>query len=283
MGGHPYERVVMGARVGLIGVVVAAGIAALASLLVERRSNRRLRLDAAMRAGGLLEPGPDGRADPAASAARLLALTQLDHAQLAVALLVDVWPDQQVREDRVSSETVILVIDAALRSDEENAQLMAAELLCRNAKRLNPCQSLHWPSAVDGRWLPHLAPKARLLLLDGMVLMTVSSTSNENALLSVAVRLYGCAYDGDPDPHVKGRVGTLIKAIVPELEKLDYTEFMQGTRTVSLAQLRMAAAAAVPNPDRYLAQVVQDRSGKLRDWAAGCPREVDSAAGALAD
>ena len=51
------------------------------------------------------------------------------------------------------------------------------------------------------------------------------------------MRLYG-EYDGDSDPNVRGCVGTLIKAIVPELEKLDYTEFMQGSRTVSLAQLR---------------------------------------------
>jgi hypothetical protein len=272
----------MAVWVGLLGVVVAAVIAALVSLAVDRQSNRRLRLDAAMKAGGLLVPGPSGQADPAASASGLLALTQLGHAQLAVALLVDVWPDGEDRQDRVSSETAILVIDAALRSDEGNAQLVAAELLCRHAKRLDPCQSLHWPSSVDGRWLPHLAPKAKLLVLDGLVLMAVSSPSNENALRSVAVRLYG-AYEGDPEPHVKGCVGTLIKAIVPELAKLDYTEFMQGARTVSLAQLRSAAAAAAPNPDRYLAKVVQDRSGKLRDWAARCPNEVGTAAGALAD
>jgi hypothetical protein len=42
--------------------------------------------------------------------------------RLAVALLVDVWPDQDCRGPRVSSETAILVIDAALRSDEENAR-----------------------------------------------------------------------------------------------------------------------------------------------------------------
>lgn len=271
----------MAALVGLIGVLGAAGIAAVVSHVAGRQSNRRLRLDAAMRAGGLLEPGPSGHADPAASASGLLALTQLNHAQLAVALLVDVWSDRKDGEDRVSSETAILVIDAALRSDEENAQLIAAELLCRNAKRLDPCQSLHWPSAVDGHWLPRLGPKAKLLLLDGIVLMTVSSASNPNALRSVAVRLYG-AYDGDPDPNVKGCVGTLIKAILPELEKLHYTEFMQGSRLVSLAQLRSAAAAAAPNPDRYLAQVVQDRSSKLRDWAARCSHEVATAAGALA-
>jgi hypothetical protein len=89
-----------------------------------------------MQAGSLLEPSPGGHADPAASAAGLLALTQLDHAQLAVALLVDVWPDQEGREDRVSSETAILVVDAALRSDDKNAQLIAAELLCQIAEML---------------------------------------------------------------------------------------------------------------------------------------------------
>ena len=107
-----------------------------------------------------------------------------------------------------------------------------------------------------------LAPKAKLLLMDGIVQMTISSKSNENALRSAAVRLYG-AYDGDPNPHVKGCVGMLIKAIVPDLEKLDYTEFMQGSRTVSLAKLRSAPAAAAPNPDGFLAKVVRDRSGKL--------------------
>ena len=140
---------------------------------------------------------------------------------------------------------------------------------------------MHWPSAADGCWLPDLPQKAKLLLLDGLLLMTVSGPSNPNALRSVAVRLYG-AFNGDPDRHVKGCVGMLIKAIVPALEKLDYTEFMQGRGTVSLAQLRSAAAEAAPNPDRYLAQVVLDRSRKLRDWAADCPHEVDTAAGALA-
>ena len=66
------------------------------------------------------------------------------------------------------------------------------------------------------------------------------------------------------------------------LEKLDYTEFMQRRGTVSLAQLRSAAAEAAPNPDRYLAQVVLDRSRKLREWAADCPQEMDTAAGAVA-
>jgi hypothetical protein len=85
-------------------------------------------------------------------AAGLLALTRLDHADLAVALLVDLWSEREGPEDpdRVSTETAILVIDAALRSTSANAQLVAAELLCRNAKWLQPGQSLHWPSSLEG-------------------------------------------------------------------------------------------------------------------------------------
>jgi hypothetical protein len=41
-------------------------------------------------------------------------------------------------------------------------------------------------------------------------------------------------FAGDQDPNLKGCVGTLIKAIVPELEKLHYTEFMQGSRSSRL-------------------------------------------------
>src|SRR5262245_9177816 len=48
---------------------------------------RRLKLDAAMRAGALFAPSGDQVANPASVASGLLSLTKLDHADLAVALL----------------------------------------------------------------------------------------------------------------------------------------------------------------------------------------------------
>jgi len=171
------------ALIAVFGVLVAGG-GSLAGYLLQRQSNRRLaqehederarlRLDAAMRAGSLLAPGEAGPADPAVVASGLLALTRLDHAELAVALLVDLWSKDS---SRVSEETAILVIDAALRSDRPSAQLVAAELLCRHAAGLDPCQSLHWPSSIDGCWLPGLAARAKLLLADGLIIMTYTST-----------------------------------------------------------------------------------------------------------
>jgi hypothetical protein len=67
----------------------------------------------------------------------LLALTKLDNVDLAVALLVDFWLPGV--EEMISDEAAILVVDAALRSGRPNAQLVAAEVLCRNAANLDPC------------------------------------------------------------------------------------------------------------------------------------------------
>jgi hypothetical protein len=134
------------------GVMVTASVTLL-GMAIKWQSDKRIasghseqvkqiKLDAAMRAGRLLSPTESGLAHPAAIASRLLALTKLDQADLAVALLVDLWPgtDGPVSPGTVSSETAILVIDAALSSRSCNAQLAAAEMLCRNC-----------PSSLEGR------------------------------------------------------------------------------------------------------------------------------------
>jgi hypothetical protein len=69
----------------------------------------RLKLDAAMRAGSLFSAADADHAHPAAPASGLLALTKLDQADLAVALLVDLWSGGN---KKISDETAILVIDA---------------------------------------------------------------------------------------------------------------------------------------------------------------------------
>ena len=91
----------LAAVLALVGVVVSACVS-LAGSAVTRASERRLerqhademarlRLDGAMRAGELFSRGEAAGADPAAVASGLLALTQLGRADLAVALLVDLW------------------------------------------------------------------------------------------------------------------------------------------------------------------------------------------------
>ncbi|HEX6358306.1 hypothetical protein [Actinophytocola sp.] len=271
------DAVWISASVALVGIGVG--------VLTTWQSNRRLRqehhdeqarlkLDAAMRAGELFSAKDQASADPAAIASGLLALTRLDHADLAVALLVDLWSNGDEIADRsdhrVAHETAVLVIDAALRSTTKpNAQLVAAELLCRNAHRLNSCQSLHWPSVIDGGWDQRFGPKTKLLLLDALIVMTLARPVSEDALRSVAVRLYGVWRD-DQDSRVRGCVGRLVGAVVPALKHLGYADFMQGNHKVLLTELEIAAASGTNNPDGFLDRIVDDRCKRLATWASSC-------------
>jgi hypothetical protein len=267
--------------IAFVGILVTASVTLIGYLRLNREQeeqNQRLKLDAAMRAGALFDPADGGRIQPASAASGLLALTKLDHADLAVVLLVDLWSGDQ---GAISTETAVLVIDAALRSRKDpNAQLIAAELLCRNATRLDSCQSLHWPSAVDGCWDPTFGPKTKLLLVDALTQMTLAGPHNENALRSVAVRLYGI-WSGDHDMRVRGCVGTLIRSLMPELSRLGYADFLQGNKKVMIGELEAAAASATSNPDGFLDRLVVKRSQLLGEWATAC-EGVDSGAGSLA-
>lgn len=161
------------------------------------------------------------------------------------------------------------MINAASEAKElPNAQLI--ELLCRNATRLDPCQSLHWPAAIDGSWMPYLAKRAKLLIMEALILMTTNRTAVESALRSLVVRLYGVWF-ADPSDRVRGCVGTLIKPLLPVLESLGYRKFLQGRQSVSLGQLEIPARTATANPDGFLNRLVGEKSSALRQWATECP------------
>jgi hypothetical protein len=277
------------------GVLVTASVSLIGLMLnrqTERRlaqeqadQHRQLRLDAAMRAGQLISPADSGAAHPASVTSGLLALTKLDNADLAVALLVDLWAEEGEEEQKgISDETAILVIDAALRSTSPNAQLVAAELLCRHATKLNVSQSLHWPSAVDGSWNPAYRPKTVLLIVEALVRMATASDPNEGALRSVAVRLYGI-WREEPRASVRGCIGKLIKVVFDRLCQLRHKELVHGIQMVALSDLERAAASAAENPDSYLNELSDSLANRLKEWAPSCqghpigPGALASAAG----
>jgi hypothetical protein len=270
-----------------IGVLVTA-VVSLIGVMMKHQADRRLaqeqceqgqrlKLDAAMRAGELLMPTDGVAPAPAAVASGLLALTKLDRADLAVALLVDLWVDGS---NAVSDESAVLVIDAALRSDSSGAQLIAAELLCRRSSELDACQSLHWPSAIDGNWVPGFRPRTKLLLVEALAQMTLAGPSNQSSLRAVAVRLYGIWRD-DTDQRVRGCIGKLISALTGQLERVGYQDFMQGSQCVTLEQLIIAAGSAATNPDGYLDQLSTSLAIRLRAWADQC-QAIPSGPGHLA-
>lgn len=284
-----------------IGVLVTASVSLIGygiSLQTEQRlgneqeeRQRQLRLDAAMRAGQLVSPHDSEPAHPAALASGLLALTQLDQAELAVALLVDLWSGDRNGSEprpgsgdgsssRVSHEAAILVIDAALRSTSPSARLIAAELLCRNATRLDTCQSLHWPSVVDGCWDPTFGPKTKLLIVEALVRMTMTGPAEEGALRSVAVRLYGI-WEADPTAEVRGCIGKFIGKVIGRLHDFGVKQFVHGPKMVTIENLQAAAASAADNPDDYLAKLSNELGNALGEWAASCQAQPPNP-GALA-
>ena len=259
----------------------------------------RLRLDAAIRAAD--SAGPSG--NEVTSAAGLLALARLDFADLAVALLVDLWSTQvsaqpsvnvkQLHSPRIATETAIQIIDEALVSRRPDAQVMAAQLLCRNASGLDICNSLHWPSAINSAWIPDLPVTAKLLITEALIQMALASDT-KNALRELSIRLYSIS-NGDLSPRVKGCIGNLLCAILPAVKDLGYTDFMtaQGTDQapdcrsapghgfITLQQIEEAASKASPNPDGYFEAMLEDRSRKLAQWSTECI-ELSTSTGMLA-
>ena len=291
-----------------LGIVVPA-LVALIGILITWQSNKRLaqdrqqsearvRLDAAINAADLFQPTSDPTASAARSAAGLLALTQLGQADLAVALLADLWnpqaspslhvpaagvpapvtssaeglPQAEASTQAsigVSAETAIQVINEALKTEDPNAQVIAAELLCRNANVLNISDVIHWPSEINGKWDYRLPVAAKVLIVDALVRMALASTEI-NALRELAVRLYGI-WENDRQERVRCCIGSLIKVILPYLYGFGYTETMPdfGQRVITFEQMKDATKSASPHPDGYFEQLVANRSARLEKWANG--------------
>ncbi|WP_069167423.1 hypothetical protein [Nocardia altamirensis] len=176
---------------------------------------------------------------------------------------MDLWTPE---DSQVSSETAILVIDVALGTDKPTVQLVAAEILCRNSTRLNPCQSLHWPSSVEGTWNTEFSARTKLLIVDALIRMTLGGPANECAFRAVAVRLFGIWETEKDDPRVRGCIGKLLKALIPRLETLGYSVFTQGNRQVTLQHVREAADSAATKPDGFLDHLSTNFADQLRAW-----------------
>ena len=259
----------------------------------QEQENNRLRLDAAMRAADLFGSSHSALGNASRSASGLLALTRLDFAELAVALLVDLWkpvpltvPPEEVKEPDpscVSTEVAIQVINAALETCEADTQLMAAELLCRNACALDINNSLHWPSSVNSAWIDSLPMTAKLLIVDALVHTALASSETRNSLRELAVRLYGISA-GDSEERVKNCIGILLCAIMPAVRELKYEKFMRGPTLgfVTLDELEEAASKHEINPDGHFEAIAEERSKQLTDWSRACTTGLSVSPGMLA-
>jgi hypothetical protein len=241
---------VVPAVIGLLGVLVTALIAFL-GVRVNRRSERRLRLEAALNAAKVLTPAADSPPAPETSATALLSLADLEQLELAMILLNELWPC-----GRVSNESAILLVDKALQARERPAQRIAAEMLWYQSVRLDARASTDWPRCIDGRWpndrrhgddrrTAQLGPLSRLFLLDAMLKMTLTQKVDKDTLSALAVRIFAvCEAEDDPDLQ---RIATAILGILlPALEHLSLTRFLHADIYVPMSELRRAASVRPP-------------------------------------
>ena len=290
-----------------------------------KESQERLRLDAAMRAGSLLGGTDTAHGNPAAAASALLALAELERVDLAVALLADLWPirlgvdavadDYNAKQDeavailgtheslgrvadtlesskglpgRVSTETAILVVDAALRSRDANAQLVAAGLLCRHAHDLDPCDPLHWPSSIDSSWDTGMSAQAKVFLADALVTMVTKNryaldeAQSKNALVIIAVRLWSMWNAEDEGSHAKSCFGILLQSLQSAITRLKYDRLVHNAVEIDNETFvrKVSGIDSGNAPNDLLSTLARDRAKRLAAWSGAC-RTMATSGGAL--
>lgn len=226
---------------------------------------RRLRLEAAVRAAEIV--GSAERGGDAAVTAALLALCDLGQAELAVALLFDLWDGT---EKRISTDAAVLVVDKAFSDrHERRAQMLAAELLCRNAASLDPSKSTHWPHRLDGEWDPEMWPYTKLLVFDALISMTTTPKPTDNSVAAFAVRLYG-AWTCDGDPRVRYCLRKLAEALPSAITARGYEAVMHAGHAVTVGQLTHMQDEVLEKPQDALGRLISSRAEEVARWAGRC-------------
>jgi hypothetical protein len=115
---------------------------------LEADQERRLALEASIKAVELLST-PDGSPAPATQqAGALFALARLSQLDLALTLLSEIWPTKGV-----SAAAAVRLVDQALREGDTSLQQAAAETLESNASRLlRPDGDIDLPTILQFDW-----------------------------------------------------------------------------------------------------------------------------------
>lgn len=265
------------AALALVGALASA-LVAFFGVRVSSRSERRLRLEAAMDAARLLAPTDGSEPTHQANATALLSLADLDQIELAIVLLYEAWP-----LDGLSNESAVLLVDKALRSRSRSAQRLAAELLWRQAAKLDARTSTDWPRCVDARWpadgrpgddrrTPELGVLTRLFLFDGMLKMTLTQVVDKDTLSALAVRV-SSVYQAERDIHLREAASELLGLLMPDLCALRLSALLHADVTVSMDALRSMARAPTES-NKPVSEPIQlamrDRFDQVRLWLRTC-------------
>lgn len=143
----------------------------------------------------------------------MLALASLGHIGFAVRLLESLWP----RGD-IESTVATLIIDEALRSGSDAAQMDAAVVLRDNACLLLDSRvGFMWPSSIAYEWRTSVTEKAREALLEahGELLLCRGHPHDWG---DPSINLHVCALNNimtkDPAPYLRAGAIALLEPLV---------------------------------------------------------------------
>lgn len=185
-----------------------------------RQTEARLTLDTAIRAVDLLSSSDGAKSPSTQQAGALFALTQLNQTGLALALLAEVWP----RED-VSPEAALWVIDQALRSDDPIAQLEASNLYLENAARLRISNEAGFqiPACAVNEWPLRLPYFVRLNMIAAYIHALATGSRKEWSDSIVGGLIFAFNQIRMTDPAIEIRdaatmvLATLLKEVTYDL------------------------------------------------------------------
>jgi hypothetical protein len=195
-----------------------------------QREKDRLDVEAARNAAALLSTPSGGPADRATTAGALLSLVRLRQVQLASSMLFELW-----EQNRISPPDATFIVNEALRSEDEQAQRDASDVLFRKTAVLTVADAkdewYHWPFEINHRWMPDLPIEARYTLLRAWVcLWTGSKTASPRyRLRNLTAGLLAC-WRREKDKTLKCSVARMLHKICdthgPDIE--DATEMVDG-------------------------------------------------------
>jgi hypothetical protein len=203
-----------------------------------KREKDRLDIDAATRAANLLSTTDGKAADRATTAGALLSLVRLKQVTLASSMLFFLW-----KENRISHADGVFIVNEALKSEDEQAQRDASNVLLLKTEQLTNVEGkdewYYWPFVVDHRWKHDLPLEVRYTLLRAWVyLWTASkSASPEYRLRQLTAGLVACLQE-ETDPTLKYSIANMLHEICNThgMELAKATEMVRGERTTFTAQ-----------------------------------------------
>lgn len=279
------DATIIAAVLGLVGVALTSVVAVIGyrfkraydsrSQSIQENEQARLELDTIVNALGLLSTANGAEVSSTQRTGALVVLAELSRMRFALSLMRTLWID-----NKITTNSAIMILDLALRADDPLSKAEAAELLLLNRTRLlhKHDSGYDWPPCIDGKWNLQADVHVRETLLLALMQLVVERKSEDWGVtwLSAPLVDFRQICLRDPDGSVScaaGRAGRLVAGVLHRTRPEGHVvEVDVGVRR-SLEQIEQELATAEESSVQKLGRAVDpsDRVAQglhaLKTWA----------------